>query len=86
MARIVTLSLDEESYAIWAGFRRGTRSRFIRTALKRAKGIEEDFFEAEVLAERVQKLEAALKRLLLSQHQGQRLGLDEVNEIEELLL
>lgn len=85
MAHIVTLSLDDASLEVWKSFARGTRSRFIRTALKRAKGVEEDYFESVVLAERVIALEAALKRLLLSQRQGQRLGLEEVEDIEGLL-
>ena len=85
MAHIVTLSLDDASLEVWRSFERGKRSRFIRTALKRAKGIEEDYFEAEVLGERVVKLEAAIKRLLLSQRQGQRLGAHEVEDIEGLL-
>ena len=85
MARIVTLSLDEEAYGVWMSFKRGSRSRFIRSALKRAKGIEEDYSDSEILGERVVKLEAAIKRLLLSQRQGQRLGLEEVEAIEELL-
>tara|TARA_Y100000296_G_C5143188_1_gene242244 strand:+ start:893 stop:1168 length:276 start_codon:yes stop_codon:yes gene_type:complete len=62
--RPVNLSLDDESYKIWQGFRLGTRSKFIRAVLKDARSVQEaDYQKEEALAELV-KARKAIKELI----------------------
>ena len=60
--RPVNLSLDDESYEVWQGFRLGSRSRYIRAILKDARQVQEaDYKKEEAMAELVKTRKAIME-------------------------
>ena len=65
MARLVTLSLDEDSFKVWDSFTRGTRSARIRAILKDAATLDDQILINDALRRQIAVLKVKLEHAYL---------------------